>query len=123
MFFKNRDALTYSVYLGSWGNNTGEIGTTLNALLATADKSKGQGGGNNGRSSNPELDALLAQASATMEDDARAALLQKADALALDDYAILPVHFEIPSWGLRKGLALDARADQFTLPQLVTVAK
>lgn len=58
-----------------------------------------------------------------MEDDARAALLQKADALALDDYAIVPVHFEIPSWGLRKGLALDARADQFALPQLVTVAK
>ena len=123
VFFKNRDALTYSAYLGSWGNNTGEIGTTLNAQLATADKSKGQGGANNGRYSNPELDALLAQASATMEDDARAALLQKADALAMDDYAILPIHFEIPSWGLRKGLALDARADQFTLPQLVTVAK
>lgn len=123
VFFKNRDALAYSAYLGSWGNNTGEIGTTLNAQLATADRSKGQGGANNGRYSNPELDALLAEASATMDDAARAALLQKADALALDEYAILPIHFEIPSWGVRNGLALDARADQFTLPQLVTVAK
>ena len=49
-----------------------------------------------------------------MDDAARAALLQKADALAMDDYAILPLHFEVPSWGMRNGLVFDARADQFT---------
>ena len=123
VFFKNRDVQQYSAYLGSWGNNTGEIGTTLTAQLATFDKARGQGTANNGRYSNPDLDALLAKASGTMDDAARAALLQQADALAMDDYAMLPIHFEIPSWGLRKGLAFDARADQFTLPQLVTLAK
>lgn len=122
VFFKNRDALAYSAYLGSWGNNTAEIGTTLVAQLATYDKAKGQGTANGGRYSNPELDRLLAEASGTMDDAARRALLEQADALAMEDYAILPLHFEVPSWGMRKGLTYEARADQFTLPQFVRPA-
>ncbi len=123
VFFKNRDARTYSAYLGSWGNNTAEIGTTLTAQLATFDRERGQGAANGGRYANPELDALLAQASGTLDDAARQSLLEKADDLAMDDYAVVPLHFEIPSWGLRKGIAFEARADQFTLPQGATLAK
>ncbi|WP_082400814.1 ABC transporter substrate-binding protein [Gemmobacter sp. LW-1] len=120
VYFKNRDALDYSAYLGSWGNNTAEIGTTLTAQLMTYDKAKGQGTANGGRYSNPELDRLLDEASGTMDDAARKALLEQADALAMEDYAILPLHFEVPSWALRSGLTYAARADQFTLPQFVT---
>jgi peptide/nickel transport system substrate-binding protein len=123
VYFKNRNSLAYSTYLGSWGNNTAEIGTTLTAQLGTYDKEKGTGTANNGRYSNPELDKLLAEASGTMDDTARKALVEKADALAMDDYALLPLYFEVPSWGMRKGLAYEARADQFTLPQDVTLAK
>lgn len=120
VFFKNRDQRAYSAYLASWGNNTGEIGTTLGAQLATYDKEASQGSANAGRYSNPELDALLIEASKTMDDDARAKLLERADALAMSDFAILPIHFEVPSWGLREDLEYEARADQFTLPQHVT---
>jgi peptide/nickel transport system substrate-binding protein len=122
VYFKNRDARNYSAYLGSWGNNTAEIGTTLTAQLATYDPDRGQGTSNNGRYANPDLDALLSKASGTMDDAARASLLQEADALAMEDYAILPLYFEVPYWALRPGLDFAARADQFTLPQDVTPA-
>ena len=58
-----------------------------------------------------------------MDDNARKALLQKADDLVLSDYGIIPVHFEVPVWAVRKDLTYAARADQYTLPQGVTTKK
>jgi len=123
VFFKSRDNFEYSAYLAAWGNSTGEMSTTLRSLVGTREPSKGSGTSNGGRYSNPELDALLDKASATMDDKARKELLQKADEMVLSDYGIIPVHFEVPVWALRKGLSYAARADQYTLPQDVTSAK
>lgn len=123
VFFKSRDNFEFSAYLAAWGNSTGEMSTTLRSLVGTRDPSKGSGTSNGGRYSNPELDALLDKASATMDDDARKALLQQADELVLSDYGIIPVHFEVPVWGLRAGLTYAARSDQYTLPQDVVTAK
>lgn len=44
------------------------------------------------RYSRPEVDALLAEAAATLDDAGRAALLQQAEDLALADAPILPIH-------------------------------
>lgn len=123
VFFKSRDNFEFSAYLAAWGNSTGEMSTTLRSLVGTRDPSKGSGTSNGGRYSNPELDALLDEASATMDDNARKALLQKADELVASDYGILPLHFEVPVWALRQGLTYEARADQYTLPQGVTTTK
>lgn len=123
VFFKTRDNFQYSAYLAAWGNGTGEVSTTLRSLVGTRDPSKGSGTSNGGRYSNPELDQLLDKAAATMDDKARAAIMQKADKMVLSDYGILPIHLEVPVWALTKGLAYTGRADQFTLPQYVTTAK
>lgn len=123
VFFKTRDAFEYSAYLAAWGNSTGEISTTLRSLVGTRDPSKGSGTSNGGRYSNPELDDLLNKASATMDDGARKEILQKADDLVLSDYGILPLHFEVPVWALKKGYNYVPRADQYTLPQGVTSVK
>lgn len=119
VFFKNRDELQYSAYLGSWGNSSGESLTTLNAQVATFDREQGRGTANGGRYSNPEVDALLTQAASTMDDAERKVLLQQADNLVLNDYGIIPLHFEVPAWAMRKGLTIEGRADQYTLPQSV----
>ncbi|MGV8938555.1 MAG: ABC transporter substrate-binding protein [Allorhizobium sp.] len=123
VFFKSRDNFEYSAYLAAWGNSTGEMSTTLRSLVGTRAPSKGSGTSNGGRYSNPELDALLDKASATMDDAARRELLQKADEMVLSDYGILPLHFEVPVWAMRKGLTYAARADQYTLPQGVMSVK
>ncbi|WP_293862880.1 ABC transporter substrate-binding protein [uncultured Alsobacter sp.] len=123
LYFKARDSFEYSAYLGGWGNSTGEVATTLRSLVGTRDAAKGSGASNGGRYSNPELDALLDKASGTMDDKAREEMLRKASEMALSDYAVLPIHFEVPTWALRKGLTYAARADQYTLPQGVVSAK
>lgn len=123
VFFKNRDAFEYSAYLAGWGNSTGEVLTTLRSLVGTRDPATGTGTSNGGRYSNPELDGLLDEAARTMDDDARRALLEKADALVLSDYGILPLHFEVPVWAMRNGLGYVARADQMTLPQYIRPAE
>ncbi|MET3926657.1 ABC transporter substrate-binding protein [Devosia sp. 2618] len=117
VFFKNRDELQYSAYLGSWGNSTGENLTTLNAQASTFNREQGTGTANGGRYSNPEVDALITLANATMDDDQRKALLEQADGMVMNDYGILPLHFEVPVWAMRNGITIDGRADQYTLPQ------
>lgn len=117
VFFQNRDQLNYSAYLGSWGNGNAEIASTMVTQLGTYDKESGIGGSNAGRYSNPELDALLQEASVTMDDEARAQLVEQADVIAMQDYAILPIHFEVATWAMRSDLNYDARLDGYTLPQ------
>ncbi len=121
-FFSRRNNYEFSIYLAGWGAGTGEMSSPLVALVATPDKDKGMGGTNRGRYSNPELDALIEQALGTVDDAAREKLLQQASKLAMDDYAILPLHFEVTPWAFRKGLTYEPRTDQQTLAMSVEPA-
>lgn len=115
VFFKNRDAFSYSAALVGWAAGTGEMSNPLRSLVATVDREKGFGTANKSRYSNPTLDALIEEALRTVNNDARQTLLQRASQMALEDQAIVPLHFEITSWALRKGFSYRARADQYTL--------
>jgi len=87
----------------------------LRALVATPNREKGMGTTNKGRYSNPALDAVLEEALSTVDDKKREELLQKGSKIAMDDYALIPLHIEVTPWATRKGLTYKARADQFTL--------
>ena len=71
VFFKNRDTFKYSAYMAGWGAVTGETSNAMQSLVATADKAKGMGTTNSARYSNPVLDAKLAEAMRTVDDDKR----------------------------------------------------
>ena len=115
VFFKNRDAFSYSAALVGWAAGTGEMSNPLRSLVATVNREKGFGTANKSRYSNPALDALIEEALRTVNNDARQTLLQRGSQMALEDQAIVPLHFEITSWALRKGFSYKARADQYTL--------
>jgi peptide/nickel transport system substrate-binding protein len=114
-FFARRNKYEFSMYLAGWGSGTGEMSSPLRALVATPDKDKGYGGTNRGRYSNPELDGLIDQALATVDDDKRESILQQASGVVISDYGILPLHFEVTPWAFRKGITYVPRADQYTL--------
>jgi peptide/nickel transport system substrate-binding protein len=114
-FFKRRNAFEFSMYLAGWGASTGEMSSPLRALVATPDKAKGYGGTNAGRYSNPEMDAVIGKALATVDDDKREALLREASQMVIEDYGILPLHYEVTPWAFRKGLSFVPRVDQYTL--------
>ncbi len=115
VFFSRRNNYEFSLYLAGWGASGAGMASPLRALVASQNKDKGLGGTNRGRYSNPELDAVIEEALATVEPEAHDALLRKASRIVVDDVAILPLHFEVTPWALRAGLTMDPRADQHTV--------
>jgi peptide/nickel transport system substrate-binding protein len=45
--------------------------------------------------------------------------LAEASRLAMDDYGVLPLHFEMTSWAMRRDLVYTPRVDQNTQAMLV----
>jgi peptide/nickel transport system substrate-binding protein len=104
----------FSFILVGWGAGSGEASSPLKSLIGTHDPDKGWGASNRGRYSNPEVDAALTEALATVDDAARQDLLAKATELAINDVAIIPLHYQVNTWGARKGLVYAARTDEAT---------
>ncbi|MGE3712853.1 MAG: ABC transporter substrate-binding protein [Hyphomicrobiaceae bacterium] len=105
----------FSFILVGWSAGTGEVSGSLRPLVATYNKDKGMGTTNRGRYSNPNLDKLIEEALATVDDTKRAALLAHASEVAMADVALIPCHFQVNTWATRKGLKYRARSDEYTL--------
>jgi len=122
-FFSRRNAFEFSAYLAGWGAGTGEMSSPLKALLATPDKARGFGGTNRGQYSNKAMDDLLATALQTVDDAKRQDLLREASRVAMADWAIIPLHFEVTPWAMTTSLNYPPRVDQYTLPYDIKPAK
>ncbi len=105
----------FSFVLVGWGAGTGEASSPLKSLLHTYDKERGFGASNRGRYSNPEVDTLVEEALATIDDGKRAALLARATEVAIEDGGIIPLHYQVNTWAGRKGIVYTARTDETTL--------
>ncbi|MGF1502040.1 MAG: ABC transporter substrate-binding protein [Paracoccaceae bacterium] len=105
----------FSFILVGWGAGSGEASSPLKSLIHTHDPEKGFGASNRGRYSNPEVDALIEEALRTVEDPDRAALLAEATEKAIEDVAIIPLHYQVNTWAARSGLTYTPRTDEYTL--------
>ena len=106
-----------------WGTESGEQGSSLRSLLATHDPSKGMGVTNRGRYSNPAFDKQVTDALVTLDDKKREAMIQQAAETAMNDTALIPIHYEVSTWGTAKGYKYTARTDQYTLAMDLKPAK
>jgi len=105
----------FSFILVGWGSGTGEASSPLKSLLATFNREKGMGPSNRGRYSNPEVDKLINDALATVEDAKRQDLLARATEVAIEDVGIIPLHYQVNTWAMRKGFSYKPRTDERTL--------
>ena len=65
------------------------------------------GASNRGRHSDAEIDTLIEDALATVDDEARLGLLQKATELAIGrNQGIIPTHYQVNTWAGRTGTVL-----------------
>jgi peptide/nickel transport system substrate-binding protein len=112
----------FSFILVGWGSGTGEASSPLKSLLATYDPKKGMGPSNRGRYSNAAVDKLIEQALATVDDAKRQDLLARATELAIEDVGIIPLHYQVNTWALRRGFSYQPRTDEYTLATGVTKA-
>jgi len=103
----------YSALLIGNGATTGEMSFPERAQFATVNAATGMGASNRARYSNPEVDRLLAQAMATVDDAAREKLLQQTAEVAMADQAVVPLFYGDDVYALRKGLTYTPRPDGY----------
>jgi len=124
VFFSRGTKLEFSLMLAGWGAETGETSSPLRSLLATYDAAAGMGTANRGRFSDAGVDALLSTALTTIDDTKRGFMLAAAAEKAIGELqGLVPVHYEVSTWAMRKGIAYKARADQYTFAFEVAPAK
>lgn len=104
VFIPKTNDFQFAHMIHSWGTSTGEAAYTLRGIAGTRDHEKGIGTSNRGRYSNPEMDALVNKASETMDDATREAMLQKAMAMTISDYGILPLYSPKATWASSKNV-------------------
>ena len=67
--------------------------------------------------SNPRTDAAIEEAIATIDRDKREQLFKDAIGIAVNDYGILPIYFEVYTWASRPGIKYIPRLDGFSMAQ------
>ena len=115
VYFTRATKLEFGYMLLGWGTESGEQGSAMRSLLATFDSAKGMGVTNRGRYSNPAFDKVLSDALVTMDSKKREAMIIQAAEMVMGDVGLIPLHYEVSTWAVSKGLKYTARTDQYTL--------
>ena len=115
IFFSRGSKAEFSFLLAGWASESGDTSSSLRSLTGTFDPKQGLGAANRGRFSDAGLDAMITTAITQVDDTKRGMLLAAASEKAMDMQAIIPLHYEVSVWGMRKGVSYTARADQYTL--------
>jgi peptide/nickel transport system substrate-binding protein len=121
-YFGRASNLEFSVVLVGWGSLSGDASSPLRSLIATYTPERGWGASNRGRYSNAAVDTLLDQALQTLDIERRQALLAEATEIAMDDTALIPVHFQVNTWATRPDLQYIPRLDEFMVADGVVAA-
>ncbi|MFZ6647578.1 ABC transporter substrate-binding protein [Undibacterium sp. TJN25] len=111
-YFPKASKGDFSVALLGWGTLATDFG--LRTLTGTPNPDTGWGSWNWGKYSNPALDELVQSSLSSVDEAKREDFAKKAAALALKDYALIPLHHQYATWALRKGIKYAARTDEFT---------
>ncbi|MBB4224870.1 ABC transporter substrate-binding protein [Variovorax guangxiensis] len=113
IFFKNLVAYDYPSHITGWADTVST--DRMRAMFAPRDERTGAT--NYGRYRNPELATLIEKASSEFNEADRVALIRKVEQAAVDDVAVIPLHFEKSAIAMRRGLDYVPRADQLFLSQ------
>ena len=111
----------YSAHLIGWGSNP-DASHPLRNIIGTVSAQRGWGASNRGRYSNAEVDALIEQSLGELDDAQREQLMIRAQRIAAEDVAIIPLHIQTNIWAMRRTLAHTPRVDELTRAQDVRPA-
>ena len=126
LYFSSRNNQEFGMWLAGWGAASGEMRPTRSRrLVATRDPDTGMGSTNRSTLFQPRHSTALRswKSRRTSDDDAREEILQRASIMAMEDYATVPLHFEVTPWAFAEGLELTPRVDQYTIAMMVRPAE
>ena len=98
------DAQVADIQMIGWHSDTEDTANFFEYLLMCPNKETGSGQYNSGNYCNPELDKLVVAANAEFDPAKRSAMLQKAEKIAYDDAAFVPLHWQNNSYAGKKNL-------------------
>lgn len=96
-------------YLIGWFDGAYDFGRSYSKLLHTVDKEAGYGGFNGTRYSNPLLDKVFALSNQIVDPALREDALQLLNKLAMDQVAVIPLHYQQDIYAVYKGRGVDFR--------------
>lgn len=102
----------FSVALIAWGGSI-DLSSPMRALLACENPAKGMGVVNWAKYCNPKIDELLGKAD-NMDPLVRDRILREAAGILSKDVALIPLHFQVSAWAVKKGLTYEGRGDERT---------
>ena len=107
----------FGIAMLGWGTMGADY--ILRPVLGTPDPAKGFGGWNWGKYSNRKMDELVQAALGSTDPAKREDNARNAMTLAMKDHAVLPTHYQLALWAMKKGIGYDGRIDEFTFAWLV----
>lgn len=124
VFYSRRNKLEYSAYVTNACPYIGQMSYSLRILAMTRDPEKGNGQINVSTYSNPIVDRSLTQAFGTINDDARAKLVQEANKIVMqDERPVLAIVRHRYAYAVRSDLAFRPRIDTFLTAMQISAEK
>ena len=111
MFFARTPRDENSISLTGWSSSTGEADTSLINMVATPMPERGWGSYlRASHYANPETDALLERALATIDSPQRGELYRQVIRIGVQrDLAVIPIHHQVNVWATRSQVRYTPR--------------
>ena len=97
----------FTVAMSGYANGSGEPSHPLRIFIHTKQKERGYGPGNRNGYSNTEVDKLIEDGRASMDVVLGEKAFIKATDIAMQEYALVPIHHEIATWAARDGITYE----------------
>ncbi|WP_224815383.1 ABC transporter substrate-binding protein [Hasllibacter sp. MH4015] len=111
----------FDMYLLGWSPGTFDAEHPIRFLVHTNGERLGTW--NFGGYSNPRIDEMLPMIQSEIDDTARQAMLDEAAAIIQEDVVYTPLYVQPLLWGVRDGIELTQRPDNFFILRWVSVGE
>lgn len=110
----------FDMYLLGWSPGTFDAEHPIRFLMHTNDPEVRLGSWNFGRYSNPEVDRRLQPIQTEIDPMARQALVDEVHTILREEAVYVPTHVQPLVWGVREGVNVIQRADNFFILRWVS---
>jgi peptide/nickel transport system substrate-binding protein len=112
-FFSRALKAEFSIDLTGWASDSGEASSNLIQIFASSNPAKGRGAVFvPSHYANAALDAVIEKAVSTIDPTERETLYRQAMREGMADQAVIPIHFQVNVFALRKGLTMLPRMQE-----------
>lgn len=110
----------FDMYLLGWSPGTFDHEHPIRFLVSTPNEEARLGSWNFGGFSNARVDELLPMVQSEVDETARQAQLDEITSIYQDEVAYVPLYSQPILWGVRDGVSLSPRSDNFFILRWVT---